>query len=532
MSSDLIYLKEEAYFEPLVNHWFAWSYLIPPVQAARYMAITHKRIMSSFVENARVHIMAAQVPALTGGEFLNARADQVEDIKSLLLELENQLTDVLELSEAVEELDKLIRAHSDGKSIEYLYKKTPEPLRGFIEIVQDINHNPGYRLIEPLLYHSKHYRKSLQSVYFGLLSRVGERPFCFSTPRLADENHMQWMVDFCTPEVDLIVKSRTEGIVREVAEAIFSRTEVRGGLHYNELFTSQPPTRRHKPISDGGVKLTFLGHASFMLETRSINILIDPVIPVRGEHYADDVISYSELPETINYICITHNHHDHFNLETLLQLRHKADKLILPVNNGGTIIDPSMKLIAQQLGFKVIEVGDIEEVEVPDGKIEAIPFLGEHGDLNIRSKTVWYIELMGKKFLFGADATNSDPVMYRHVHKLVGDVDVLAIGMECVGAPYTWIYGALNTKPVSKDISHSRRLNGSNAEQAYHMVETFNARQVFLYAMGLEPWYKYFMGLDYKDNSEQIIESDKMIKLCSDKGVACQRLVGKNVTFY
>ena len=79
----------------------------------------------------------------------------------------------------------------------------------------------------------------------------------------------------------------------------------------------------------------------------------------------------------------------------------------------------------------------------------------------------------------------------RHVEDVLhcGDVDVLAIGMECVGAPYTWLYGALNTRVISKQIMSSRRLNGANAEQAYHMVETFRARQVYLYAMGMESWY-------------------------------------------
>ncbi len=524
MSNDLIYLKEDAYFEPLINHWFAWSYLIPPVQASRYITNTHKRIMSSFVEDTQVHIFGSKEPALAGGDFLNARDDQVKDIKALLAEFDEKHADVVKLSEAVQELDEMIRAHISGESIEYMYEKVPLPLKGFVEIGMDMNHNPCYRLLEHLLYNSEHYRKSLQSIYFGLLSKIEERPFCFSTPRLADENHIQLAMDFCAPEVDILVKSRTEGVPCEMVNDIFARFETRGGLDYRELFTTEPPSRRREPVSDDSLKLTFLGHASFMIETKDINILIDPVIPIRGKKYADDVISYSELPKKINYICITHNHHDHYNLETLLQLRHKTDKLVLPINNGGTLPDPSMKLIAKQLGFKVIEVDDFDEIEIPDGKITAIPFLGEHGDLNVRSKTVWLIELKGKKYFFGADATNYNPQMYRHVQKLVGDVDVLAIGMECVGAPYSWLYGALNTRDVSKNITNSRRLNGSNADQAYHMADTFNAKQVYLYAMGMEPWYKYFMGLVYNENSQQIIESDKMIKRCENKGIPCQRL--------
>lgn len=531
MSEEVIYLKEDAYFEPLINHWFAWPYLLPPVQASRYIMNTHKRIMTSFVNNYKLHILANKETVLTGGEFLNAREDQVDDIKKLILEIDEKRSDLAELSDAVKGLDELIRKHTTGESIEYLYSQIPSPLKGYVEIFMDMNHNASYRLFEKLLYNSKYYQTSLQSASFGLISKVDDRPFCFSTPRLPDENHIQLSLDFNAPELATILKSRVDGVSTKEIEEIFVSNKTQGGLDYKELFTSEAPATIHSSVKEG-MRLRFLGHASFLLETDKVSILMDPVIAVRGEGYKDEVYSYSELPPKIDYICITHNHQDHFNFESLLQLRHKTEKIILPRNNGGTLPDPSMKLIAQQIGFEVVEVDDFDEIAIPEGKMTAIPFLGEHGDLNVQSKTVWFIELQGRKYFFGADATNCDPYMYKYVHNLVGDVDVLAIGMECVGAPYTWLYGALNTQVVSKYIRNSRRLNGANAEQAFHMVDTFNAKQVYLYAMGIEPWYKYFMGVDYSDDSEQIIQSDMMIKYCHDKNIPCERLAGKKTFEY
>lgn len=528
MSNNIVYLKEDAYFEPLVNHWFAWSYLIPPVQASRYITSTHKRIMTSFVNNSQLHIMANKEAVLAGGDFLNAKEEQVDDIKKLLSEIDEKHADVVALSEAVKELDEIIRNHTSGESIEYIYELVPEPLKGYIEIFLDINHNPGYRLLEKLLYNSPKYKKSLQSISFGLLSRVKERPFCFSTPRLADENHIQLNMDFASDDLTLLVKSRTEGIEMAEVDRIFNQYDTLGELDYKMLFTEIVPKSSYKKV-EKGVRLNFLGHASFILETPEVSILMDPVIAIRGDDYADKVFSYSDLPEKIDYICITHNHQDHYNIEALLQLRHKTNKLVVPVNNGGSLADPSMKLIGEQLGFEVLVVDDFDEIAIPGGKMTAIPFLGEHGDLNVRSKNVWFIELQGKKFFFGADATNCDPHMYKHVQKLVGEADVLCIGMECVGAPYTWLYGALNTKIVSKNIKNSRRLNGANCDQASHMVETFDAKKVYIYAMGMEPWYKYFMGVDYQDDSEQIVQSDKLITFCNEKGIPCERLVGKKV---
>ena len=169
----------------------------------------------------------------------------------------------------------------------------------------------------------------------------------------------------------------------------------------------------------------------------------------------------------------------------------------------------------------------MEEVLVTGGKIISIPFIGEHGDLNIRSKTAWCIELDGKRVFFGADSSNVNPYMYSHIQKVIGNVDVLAIGMECVGAPYTWLYGALHTRKVSKAIKNSRRLNGSDSLQAINMVETFNPEQVYLYALGMEPCFKYFMGIDYNEDSAQLIESKKMLELCTERGIIAEALYGK-----
>lgn len=526
MSAELLYLKENSYFEPLINHWYAWSYLISPVQASRYIANTHKRLMTSFVNNSQLHIRAAKEPLLTGGEFLHVREDQIGEVTALIAEIDEKRRDLVELSDAVKELEELLRRHTNGESLEYLYAQVPDPLKGYLELYMDMNHNPSYRLLEKLLYRSKYYQTSLQSVSFGLISKANERPFALSTPRLPDENHIQIGMDFNAPELTTILKSRTEGAPKQAIDQIFESFEVTGGLSYKELFTNAPPENKHVPIKQG-IRLRYLGHASFILETEAVSILIDPVIAARGDSYKNAIYSYSDLPSKIDYICITHHHIDHFNIETLLQLRYKTDKLILPINSGGILPDPSMKLIAEQLGFDVIAVDDFDEIQVPTGKLISIPFLGEHGDLNVRSKTVWVIELSGKRFFFGADATNCDPFMYKHVRNIVGDVDVLAIGMECVGAPYTWLYGALNTKIVSKNIKNSRRLNGSDANQACRMVDTFGAKQVYLYAMGMEPWYKYFIGIEYNSDSRQMVESEKTIRYCKDRSIPCERLFGK-----
>jgi len=118
--------------------------------------------------------------------------------------------------------------------------------------------------------------------------------------------------------------------------------------------------------------------------------------------------------------------------------------------------------------------------------------------------------------------------MYRLVRQIIGKVDLLFIGMECVGAPMSWLYGPLFTENIPKDINESRRFNGSNFMSAKKIVDIFDPNEVNIYALGLESWYRYFMGLSYTENSEQLVESDKLIKYCNQSNISARRLFKKH----
>lgn len=527
MTHEKLYLREDVYIDPLVNKWYAWPNLVAPVTYAMYMTKTHKRLMNSFVNNYELHIIANQDASMAGGgEFVDCTREQVDDVRRLIDKFENEHGICRELCDAVKQLDALLRSHTSGESIEPLYEQVPELLKGYVELHMDLYHQPSYRLIEGLLYQSPYYQPSIQSVSFGILSDTEARPFVLSTPRLPAPNNLQLHAPFSSPLWDRIFRARTEPVSLEEAEAMFTSVPTEGGLDWRELFTTEAPVRTHRAPADE-VRLAYVGHAGFLIETANCAVLIDPVIANRNAANADQVISYTELPEHIDYLCLTHNHSDHVNIESLLQLRHRVGQVLVPKNNGGSLADPSLKLILGQLGFQVRELDDMEATPLPDGRILSIPFLGEHGDLNIRSKTAWLVELKGKKIYAGADSSNLEPRMYQHIQRLVGDLDVLAIGMECVGAPYTWLYGALTTDTVSRAVKESRRLNGSDFDKAARMVATFRPRQVLVYALGMEPWYGYFMGVDYNDDSEQIVQSGRMVAHCEDMGIPVERLCGK-----
>lgn len=525
---NVVYLREDAYVEPLVHSWYAWLHLLQPVTHARHMIKNHKRIMQSFCHNYLQHKLVVGTSGMSGGEFMNCSEEQIPMIESLISDIEQNHKDLAELSDAITALEGILAGQTSGESLQGLYREIPASLRGYVELLYDVRHNASFRLIEGLIYESEMYKPKLQSLCIGTLNRVGVRPFVLSTPRLPDENHVMLDIQFGDPVVDRLSSARETPICRSEVRKIFDRFGAGGELDYWELFTNEPPSYRHSLPSEA-LSVKYLGHAGFLLETSQVSILIDPVIASRGNAYKDEIISFSELPPRIDYICITHSHLDHFNLETLLQLRYKTDKVLVPKNNGGGLFDPSMKLLLKQLNFNVSEVDDLEKIPIKGGEILSIPFLGEHGDLNIRSKTAWFFDLGGKRLLFMADSANLEPQLYHHIKQRIGGIDMLAIGMECVGAPYTWIYGALCSGKVSKKIKDSRRLNGSDHVQAISIVDILSPKEVYIYALGLEPWYKYFMGVDYADDSEQIVQSKKLLAHCHEKNIKADILYGKRV---
>lgn len=268
------------------------------------------------------------------------------------------------------------------------------------------------------------------------------------------------------------------------------------------------------------------GHACVLIESARTSVLVDPLVSYK---YEEGIFryTYADLPEKIDYVLITHNHQDHCMLETLLQLRHRIKHVLVPKNNGGGLADPSLKFMLQAVGFRQVqEIDEMESVEVADGEIVGLPFLGEHADLNIRSKLAFRVVLRNQAIICAADSNNIEPRLYEHTREVIGETEVMFLGMECEGGPMSWLYGPLLTRPVSRKVDQARRLNGSNYERAIELISRFSPRQVYVYAMGQEPWLTYLTSIAYTEQSVPIIDSGKLVADCRARGITSERLYG------
>ncbi len=92
--------------------------------------------------------------------------------------------------------------------------------------------------------------------------------------------------------------------------------------------------------------VTAIGHASFLLQTQGMNILLDPVFADRAspvsfagpKRITPPGVAFADLPP-IDVVLVSHNHYDHLCIETLRQLVQAHNpQIIVPLNNAPTIL--------------------------------------------------------------------------------------------------------------------------------------------------------------------------------------------------
>jgi L-ascorbate metabolism protein UlaG (beta-lactamase superfamily) len=89
-------------------------------------------------------------------------------------------------------------------------------------------------------------------------------------------------------------------------------------------------------------RLVWFGHSSFLITTRHTNILVDPVFSRRASpvQYAGmksyegtNEYSAADMPE-IDLLLISHDHYDHLDYNTIIQLKEKVKRFCVPLGVG------------------------------------------------------------------------------------------------------------------------------------------------------------------------------------------------------
>lgn len=509
-------LADHAAMEPLVDKWVAWPHVFSPVTYCLHLANYQTRTLASYLHEPEIHVKSSRNTKLLGGPFVDIPLDRISEVRALSEEMEREHKAEIELARSLIEFQNVLLTEAKGQGINGFYEKIPEPLAGYVELVYDYFSRPHVRCLESMLYTSPYYKESLQSLRLFSQARDDSRAYYMSTPRLPQPDQIDWMVPFKSRALDDLFSLDSErkplGHIREILGVTREDDE-----RLLPLLTGQPPVTK-EPWRGRGVRVRYFGHASVLLEGYGVSILTDPFIPVIPREVGIDRYSFRDIPDRIDFVVITHAHHDHFVFESLLRLRRRIGCLVVPRSSGMFYGDTSLKLMAQQIGFRnVLEIDALESIPFPGGEIVGSPFFGEHSDLP-HAKSGYVVRFGNERILFAADSNCLDPCTYRHLRRVLGPLQTVFLGMEFIGAPLSWVYGSLLPVQPAHGHNMSRRSNGSDARGALALLDAVGAERVYVYAIGREPWLKYFMALTPEDGDLYIKESDKVLEAAWSKG--------------
>lgn len=519
-------LADSTVIEPLVHNWHAWSHLLSPLTAGFHLLNYQCHTMKSYIDDPESHVRACSDPALKGGPFVNIPIERAAEVRQLLDDTIVRRGRNMELARAVVSYYNKLVNEARGQSIEPYYESLPAALQGYVELVYDYYDRPILRVLEGLLYESSYYDESLQSLRLFRLEDDATRDFFMSTPRLHEAGEINWPTPFAADRVDWLFRLEREfhplGYIKELLglETV-SETTLKNLLTQDAIAPKAEPDRSL-------LRLRYYGHATVLVEWNGVAILTDPCIPVMPHGGGIARYSYHDLPDRIDFALVTHSHHDHLVLETLLRLRNRIGCLIVPKSNGLLYGDTSLKLMAKKLGIgSCLEFDPLDSVDFPGGEIIGVPFLGEHSD--IAHSKVGYIVRAGKeRILFAADSACLDESIYKNLRRVLGPIQTVFLGMECVGAPLTWHSGWLLPKAPEYHHDQSRRSHGCDAAGGLRLLEILEASRFYNYAMGLEPWFEFLLGLGLTEASTQIQESNRLLRKARGRGLlAAERLFAK-----
>jgi len=191
--------------------------------------------------------------------------------------------------------------------------------------------------------------------------------------------------------------------------------------------TLDPKMLASKP---DGLRISWLGHATFLIQLGDVNILTDPIFSDRAsplsftgpQRYVRHVIDYRKLPK-IDYVVISHNHYDHLD-QTAIDILGSVPMYLVPLKLKAWFTDAGVH------PDRVREMDWWDKAEFSNARFQAQP--SQHWSARSffdRRETLWAtwrMELGGRSVWFAGDTGYNDK-QFKEIGEATGGVDVALI---------------------------------------------------------------------------------------------------------
>lgn len=151
-------------------------------------------------------------------------------------------------------------------------------------------------------------------------------------------------------------------------------------------------------------RLTWLGHATVLLELAGVRLLTDPVLRGRVAHlrrHAPEI----DAPGEIDAVLISHAHRDHLDLPTLRSLEPRPPLIVAPTGVGRTL--------RRLTGAEVVELEAGERLELEGVSVLAVPAVhdAKRTPLGSASGAIGYVVQTAQRRVYFAGDTEVYPEM-------------------------------------------------------------------------------------------------------------------------
>lgn len=177
-------------------------------------------------------------------------------------------------------------------------------------------------------------------------------------------------------------------------------------------------------------QITWLGHSTFLIQHKGINVLTDPVFADRAspvsfagpKRYSPHVIDYKRLPK-VDVVVISHNHYDHLDQEAINVLGNNTH-YVVPLGIGDWLREQNVKT------DKITELDWWQTTRVKNVELQALP--SQHwsarglGDRFTTLWASWSLKMSGLHVWFAGDTGYNDR-LFKDIGEQIDDVDLSLI---------------------------------------------------------------------------------------------------------
>ncbi len=169
------------------------------------------------------------------------------------------------------------------------------------------------------------------------------------------------------------------------------------------------------PVSSSGLRVTWLGHSTMLLEVDGVRVLTDPVFGERASPFSfagpkrfhPVPATIAELPP-LDAVLLSHDHHDHLCPASIRQLAALRVPFVTSLGVGARLellgVDPTL----------ITELDWWEEHTLPGGELSFTATPAQHfsgrglSDRNVTLWSSWVIQTRNRRLFFSGDTGLTD----------------------------------------------------------------------------------------------------------------------------